>query len=136
MTDDVIWSDLCEWVKRWGIATDLTEFCEGLRKDWQLPMPTWVRVRQGVYELKSPCGLLCVSRQFGWVVTRQALPLCHTLLGKQLVCGTLEQAQTLAVDYARYADDYRGGFYFWRTAPNAVSALELARQRRALRQAA
>lgn len=136
LADDVIWSDLCEWVKPWGIATDLTEFSEGLRKDWQLPIPPWVRVRQGVYELKSPRGLLCVSRQFGWVVTRQDLPLCHTLLGKQLVCDTLEEAQTLAVYYARYADGDRFRFYFWRPNLTAMSALELARQRRALRQAA
>ena len=99
-------------------------------------MPTWVRVRQGVYELNSPRGLLRVSRQFGWVVTRQDLPLCHTWSGKQLVCDTLEEAQTMAVDYARYADDDRFRFYFWRTTPTAMSALELARARRAQRQAA
>ena len=123
-------------MRPWGLTTDLSEFCEGLRKEWQLPVPTWVRVRQGVYELKLPRGLLSVSRQSGWVVTRQELPLCHTLVGKQIVCDTLEEAQTLAVYYARFADDYRGGFYFWRTAPHAVSALELARARRALPQAA
>ena len=89
-----------------------------------------------MYELKSPRGLLCVPRQFGWVVTRQDLPLCHTLLGKQLVCDTLEEAQTLAVYYARYADGDRFRFYFWRPNLTAMSALELARQRRALRQAA
>jgi hypothetical protein len=136
LTDDVTWTDLSEWVKPWGITTDLMEFCEGVRKGWQLPMPSWVRVGQGLYELKSPRGLLCVSRRFGWVVTRQGLPLCHTLSGKQFVCNTLEEAQTLAVYYARYADDYRGGFYFWRTAPGAVSALELARARRALQRVA
>jgi hypothetical protein len=136
LPDGVTWSDLSEWVKPWGITTDQTWFCERLRKDWQLPMPNWVRVRQGVYELKSPRGLLCVSRRYGWVVTRQDLPLCNSLLGTQIVCDTVEQAQTLAVEYARYADDYRGAFYFWRTSPVAISALELSLARRALQQAA
>ena len=118
------------------MTTDVSEFCEGLRKEWQLPVPTWIRVRQGVYELKSPRGLLSVSRQFGWVVTRQELPLRHTFLGKQIVCGTLEEAQTLAVYYARFADDDRDKFYFWRTDRHAVSAFELICTRQALQQAA
>jgi hypothetical protein len=79
---------------------------------------------------------LSVSRQFGWVVTRQELPPCHTFLGKQIVCGTLEEAQTLAVYYARFADDDRDKFYFWRTDPHAVSAFELICTRQALQQAA
>ena len=32
LPDDVIWSDLCEFVRPWGMTTDLSEFCKGLRK--------------------------------------------------------------------------------------------------------
>ena len=137
LADDVTWgADLSERVKPWGISRDRAKECEELGKEWQLPVPAWDRVQQGTYELNSPRGMLRVSRQIGWVATRQKSPLYHTLLGKQLVCDTLEEAQTMAVDYARYRDDDRFKFYFWRTTPTAMSALELARARRALQQAA
>jgi hypothetical protein len=68
---------------------------------WQLPPPKWVRVQEGIYELKTPYGLLTVRRMFGWVARLDGAPLVWCIGGQIINFDKLKDAQTSAVLHAR-----------------------------------
>lgn len=101
------------YVIPWGMVRYIEEFCKDHKFLWRdFTPPDWECVREGVYVLQSPRGLLCVYKKLGWCLQRNNWPLCNSF-GLQTVVKNLEDAQTLALIYSRYSNEELGEPMHW-----------------------
>jgi hypothetical protein len=95
-----------------GLADDENLIIDIYReaRQWQLPMPPWIKRAHGWYDMATPYGTLTVRRLIGWTVERNGSPLVwNPPYNKRVIFDKLEHAKASALVHAR---DCGPGSYF------------------------